>query len=88
MHRCGFCQKSCSSVELCSSKDPEKKLAWFPTNILSSTAVFNVVNTIKINNIEYQISILERFLKKHVTKTGVMFVKIQLCITGINYIVK
>ncbi len=35
------------------------------------------------------ISILEWFLKDHVTmKTGVMMLKIQLCITGINYILK
>ncbi len=34
-----------------------------------------------------QISILERFLKDHVTlKSGVMMLKIQLCITGINNI--
>ncbi len=38
---------------------------------------------------EQQISILEWFLKDHVTlKTGVMMLKIQLCITGINYISK
>ncbi len=37
--------------------------------------------------LEQQISILERFLKNHVTlKTGVMMQKIQLRITGINYI--
>ncbi len=36
-----------------------------------------------------QISILEWFLKNHVTlKTGVMMLKIQLCITGINNILK
>ncbi len=39
--------------------------------------------------LEQQISILEWFLKDHVTlKTGVMMLKIQLCITGINYISK
>ncbi len=39
--------------------------------------------------LEHQISILEWFLKDHVTlKTGVMMLKIQLCITGINYILK
>ncbi len=37
--------------------------------------------------VEQQISILEWFLKDHVTlKTGVMMLKIQLRITGINYI--
>jgi len=37
--------------------------------------------------LEHQISILELFLKDHVTlKTGVMILKIQLCITEINYI--
>ncbi len=36
---------------------------------------------------EQQISILEGFLKDHVTlKTGVMMLKIQNCNTGINYI--
>ncbi len=39
--------------------------------------------------LEQQISILERFLNDHVTlKTGVMMLKIQLCITEINYILK
>jgi len=39
--------------------------------------------------LEHQISMLEWFLKDHVTlKTGVMMLKIQLCITGINYILK
>ncbi len=38
---------------------------------------------------EQQIIILEWFLKDQVTvKTGVMMLKIQLCITGINYILK
>ncbi len=38
---------------------------------------------------EHQTSILEWFLKDHVTlKTGVMMLKIQLCITGMNYIWK
>ncbi len=37
--------------------------------------------------LEQQISILEWFLKDHVTlKPGVMMLKIQRCITGINYI--
>ncbi len=37
--------------------------------------------------LDQQISILEWFLKNHVTlKTGVMMLKIQLRITGINYI--
>ncbi len=39
--------------------------------------------------IEQQISILELFLKDHVTlKTGVMMLKIQLRITGMNDILK
>ncbi len=39
--------------------------------------------------LEQQISISEWFLKDHVTlKTGVMMLKIQLCITEINYIFK
>ncbi len=39
--------------------------------------------------LEQQISILEWFLKDHVTlKTGVMILKIQLCNTGLNYILK
>ncbi len=38
---------------------------------------------------EQQISILEWFLKDHVTlKTGVMMLKIQLRITEINYILQ
>ncbi len=56
------------------------------TEILSSTSVFN---TDKKMFPEQQICILEWFLKDHVTlKTGVMMLKIQLCITGINYIFK
>jgi len=40
-------------------------------------------------NIDQQISILELIPKDHVTlKTGVMMLKIQLCITGINYNLK
>ncbi len=39
--------------------------------------------------LEQQISILEWFVKDHVTlKTGVMMLKIQLCLSGINYIFK
>ncbi len=39
--------------------------------------------------LKQQIIILEWFLKDHVTlKTEVMMLKIQLCITGINYILK
>ncbi len=39
--------------------------------------------------LEQQISTLEWFLKDHVTlKTGVIMLNIQLCITGINYILK
>ncbi len=38
---------------------------------------------------EYQIRILEWFLKDHVTlKTGIMMLKIYFCITGINYILQ
>jgi len=37
--------------------------------------------------IEQQIFILELFLKDHVTlKTGIMMLKIQFCITGLNNI--
>ncbi len=51
----------------------------FSTEILSSTTIFNIDD----NNISLW------FLKDHVTlKTGVMMLKIQLCITGINYILK
>jgi len=36
--------------------------------------------------IEHKLIILELFLKDHATlKTGVTMLKIQLCITGINY---
>ncbi len=54
----------------------------------------NVSTTFNIDNnnnvfLEQQISILERFLKDHMTlKIGVLMLKIQLCITGINYILK
>ncbi len=42
---------------------------------------------LKVMFLEQQISISEWFLKDHVTlKTGVMMLKIQLRITGINYI--
>ncbi len=45
--------------------------------ILSSTIVFNIDNN-KKKNLEHQISILEWFLKYHVTpKTGVMAVENQ-----------
>jgi len=41
------------------------------------------------NHLKHQIIILEWFLKDHVTlKTGGMMLKIQLCITGINDILK
>ncbi len=37
--------------------------------------------------LEQQIKIIKLYLKDHVTlKTGVIMLKIQLCITGINYI--
>ncbi len=56
------------------SKNPENNVSFFPE---------------KKNFLEQQIIILEWFLKDHVTlKTGVMMLKIQLCITGINYILK
>ncbi len=52
---------------------------------LSTTTIFNIDKTF----LEQQINILERFLKDHVTlKTEVMMLKIQLCITGINYFSK
>ncbi len=55
------------------------------TKTLRSTAVFNIA----IMFLEQQISILEWFLKDHVTlKTGVMMLKIQLCVAVINYIQK
>ncbi len=51
-------------------------------------AVFSIDNNKKLF-LKQQISILEWFLKDHVTlKTGEMMLKIQLCITGINYILK
>ncbi len=41
------------------------------------------------NNDEQKICIFEWFLKNHVTlKTAVIMLKIQFCITGINYILK
>ncbi len=66
-----------------SSKNTKKrklKKTW------SSTTVFNIHDK-KEMFLEQQISILEWFLKDHVTlKTEVMMLKIQLCIIGINYI--
>jgi len=38
--------------------------------------------------LEHIISILKLFMKDHVTLKTVMMLKIQLCITGINYISK
>ncbi len=39
--------------------------------------------------LEQQVRILDSFLKEHGTlRTGVMMLKIQLCITGINYTLK
>ncbi len=37
---------------------------------------------------DQQISKSQCFLKDHVMKTGVMMLKIQLCITGKNYILQ
>jgi len=52
------------------------------TKILNSSTIFNIDNLQKI-------SILEWFLKDHVTlKTGVMMLKISFAITEINYILK
>ncbi len=49
------------------------------TKILSSTTVFNIDNNNKKKVLEQQISILEWFLKDHVTlKTGVIAIKIIL----------
>ncbi len=57
------------------------------TKILNCTTIFNIDKNKKC--LKHQISILEWFLKDHVTlKTGVMMLKIQLCFTGINYILK
>ncbi len=54
------------------------------TKILSSKNVFNTDN---LNDLEQQIGRREWFLKNHVTmKTWVMMLKIQLYITGIDYI--
>ncbi len=55
---------------------------------ISSTAAFNIDNNKKMY-LEQLISILEWFLKDHVTlKTGVMMLKIQRWITGTYYILK
>ncbi len=67
----------------------------FERSLLSSPRLIDLTNNgnIKIKKneflifIEQQISILDGFLKDHVTlKTSVMMLKIQLCITAINYI--
>ncbi len=51
-------------------------------NYFRINAVFNNIKKI----LEQQINIFEWFLKDHGTlKTGIMMLKIQLCITGINY---
>ncbi len=57
-----------------SSKNPEKKKF-----SQKSSTVFNIDNN-KETFLELQISILEWFLKDHVTlKTGMLLLKIQLC---------
>ncbi len=53
------------------------------TQIWSSSTVFIIDNNKMF--LEQQISILEYFLKDHVT---LKMLKIQLCITEINYILK
>ncbi len=75
-----------------SLNNPEKKTV--STKILSSNKFsiiirFSIDNSAPVTTVlvksEQQISILEWFLKDHVTlRTGVLMLKIQLCITGIN----
>ncbi len=49
--------------------------------------MYHIFHNKKTTFLEQQISILERFLKDHVTpKTGEIMQKIQLCISGINNI--
>ncbi len=89
-----FLFQGCIKLIKFGSNRGEIKHAYCFTTILSSTTVFNIDNIIVINNnnnqmnkfLEHQISILEWFLKDHVTfKTGVKF---NFAITGINYILK
>jgi len=63
-------------------KNPKKKKYYgFLKNIKQQ--VFNFDINI---NVSRELSILEGFLRDHVTlKTGKMMLKIQLCITGILY---
>jgi len=59
----------------------------FPPKILA--ALFSTLIIIIINMfLEHQISMLKWFLMDVTLKTGVMMLKIQFCITGINYILK
>ncbi len=61
------------------------KQSWI--QLLGSITVFNIDNNKKC--FISSSCILEWFLKDHVTlNNGVMMLKIQLCITGINYILK
>ncbi len=70
----------------------KKWILWFSTDILKNelTDVSHFPQNIKQHNcFQKQISILKLFLKDLVTlKTGVMMLKIQLCVTGINCILK
>ncbi len=57
---------------------------FYSSNISEKTFTILIISEMFL---EQQISILEGFLKDHVTlKTGVMMLKIQLCSTEINYI--
>ncbi len=66
------CILHCYKRFLFQIKNPEKKSIIVSTKISTSTIVFNIGNNKKLF-LEHQISILEGFLKEHVTlKTGVM----------------
>ncbi len=68
------------------NKELEKKSVF--TKILRNTIVFSVLIIIRYVY-EQQISTLVWFMKDHVTlKTGLMMLKIQLCLTGINCMLK
>ncbi len=57
--------------------------------LIACVNALHVTPLIRSNVFEQQISISDLFLKDHVTlRTGVMMLKIQLCIIGINYILK
>ncbi len=69
-----------------SSKNPRKKnVAWFPQKYEAARLFLRMII---IRNVSWAANQhIEWFLKDHVTlKTGVMMLKIQLYITGINYI--